>query len=74
MNDQDFTDGCQEVCQRFVCPDCSKWNKEYGDCDEDQTYCIGKMDEFFKTHELYKTGRKAYYEIWKCREKEEGEG
>ena len=72
MSDQDFTDGCQEVCQKFVCPDCPKWNKEFGDCDEDQTYCIDKMDEFFKTHELYKAGREAYYEIWKCREKVEG--
>ena len=22
MSDQDFMDGCQEVCQRFICPDC----------------------------------------------------
>ena len=70
MSDQDFQDGCQEICQRFVCPDCPKWNKEYGDCDDDLTYCIDRMDEFFKTHELYKAGRKAYYEIWKCRDKQ----
>ena len=50
MSDQVFQDGCQEVCLRFVCPDCLKWNKEY-ECDDDKTYCIDKMDEFFKTHD-----------------------
>ena len=69
MSDQDFQDGCQEVCQRFICPDCLDWNKEYAECEKDGSYCIDRMDEFFKMHELYKAGRKAYYEIWKCREK-----
>ena len=68
MSDQDFMDGCQEVCQRFICPDCPEWEKEYGECNKDESYCIDKMDEFFKTHELYKAGRGAYYEIYKCRE------
>ena len=68
MSDQDFMDGCHEVCQRFICPDCPEWDKEYGECNKDESYCIDKMDEFFKTHELYKAGREAYYEIWKCRE------
>lgn len=73
MSDQDFMDGCQEVCQRFICPDCQRWNGEYDDCDDDIPYCINRMDEFFKTHELYKAGRQAWYEIWKCREKAEGQ-
>jgi hypothetical protein len=74
MSDQDFCEGCQEVCQRFICPDCPKWNKEYGDCDDDLTYCIDRMDKFFETHELYRAGRKDWYEIWKCRKKARGEG
>lgn len=69
MGDQEFVDGCQEVCRRFICPDCQKWNKEYGDCDEDLTYCIDRLDAFFETHELYKAGRDVCYEIWKCRER-----
>lgn len=73
MDDQQFQDGCQEVCQRFICPDCSKWDKEYEGCIDDKSYCIDKMDEFFKTHELYKAGRKYYYEVWKCREIERKE-
>jgi len=31
--------------------------------------CIDRMDEFFKTHELYRAERKAWHEIWKVREK-----
>ena len=67
MSDQEFRDGCQEVCQRFICPDCPNWNEEFADCEMDETYCVDRMDSFFLTHELYKAGREAYYEIWKCR-------
>ena len=71
MNDEEFMEGCQEVCQRFICPDCQKWNKEYEQCDDDESYCIDKMDEFFQTHELYedKSMRTYGYKAWKCREK-----
>jgi hypothetical protein len=69
MSEDEFRDGCQEIRQEFICPDCPKWNMEYGDCDDDLTYCIDKMDEVFETHELYKAGREAYCEIWKCRER-----
>lgn len=71
MSSDEFMDGCQEVCQRFICPDCPKWNKEYEECEDDESYCIDKMDEFFKTHELYedRSMRTYRYEMWKCREK-----
>lgn len=69
MGEDQFQDGCQEVCQRFICPDCQEWNKEYDECDKDESYCIDRMDEFFRTHELYKAERRGYYEVWKCREK-----
>lgn len=59
-----------EVCRQFVCPDCPKWNKEYEDCDDDDSLCIDRMDEFFKTHELYCT-REGYYEVWRARKKEQ---
>ncbi len=63
-----FCESCGEVCQKFICPDCPEWNAEYEECEKDEYYCIDKMDEFFKTHELYAT-RKGYYSIWRCREK-----
>ncbi len=69
MSDQEFMDGCQEVCQRFVCPDCPHWDKEYGDCDKDETYCIDRLDDFFQKYELYRAGREGYAQIYKCREK-----
>ena len=73
MDEDQFQDACGDVCRRFICPDCPEWDKEYDDCNKDEPYCIDRMDEFFKTHELYKAGRKAYYEVWKCREKEDKE-
>lgn len=68
MDSDEFIDTCHEVCREFICPDCPKWDKEYLDCNDDEAYCIDKMDDFFKTHELYAT-RERYYRLWKCREK-----
>lgn len=60
-----------EVCRRFICPDCPKWSgNEYDGCEDGDSLCIDRMDEFFKTHELYCT-REGYYEIWRARKKEE---
>lgn len=71
MDEDQFQDGCQEISQIFICPDCPKYNKEYEECEDDETFCIGRMAEFFKTHELFREGRDKYgREIWKCREKE----
>ena len=70
MSEDDFMDGCLEICQRFVCPDCPHWNKEYEDCDEDKTYCTTRLADFFEKNELYRAGRKDFAEIWKCRPRE----
>lgn len=70
MTEDQFLDGCQEVCQCFICPDCPKYDKEYGDCEDDVTHCIDKIAEFFQTHVLYREGRNKYGgEIWKVRKK-----
>lgn len=68
MSDQEFMDGCQDICRNFICPDCPEWNKEYDDCDKDLSYCIDRMDDFFKGHMLYKAGRINWTEVWKCKE------
>ena len=74
MSDQEFQDGCCEVCQCFICPDCPKYDNETGECEDDVTYCIDKMAEFFKTHRLYRDGRNKYgREIWKIREEAKDE-
>lgn len=69
MSDQEFQDGCHEVCQRFICPDCPEWDKEYEECNKDESYCIDRMDKFFGKNVLYRADRMAGYEVWKCREK-----
>ena len=72
MSDQLFQDTCQEVCREFICPDCENWKGDLHDCEMDESFCIDKMDEFFKTNEIYFAGREAYAHIWKCRPKMEG--
>lgn len=69
MDSDQFDENCAEVCCRFICPDCENWNDEFHDCELDKSYCIDRMDEFFKTHELYRAERKSYFECWKCRER-----
>jgi len=70
MSSDEFDSTCADVCGVFICPDCPEWNKEYGDCEKDLSYCIDRMDEFFKTHELYRCQRNGYVNYWKCREKQ----
>lgn len=71
MSDDEFMYGCQDVCGTFVCPDCEDFDKEYGDCKLDETYCIDKLDAFLQTHELYRDGRYGFTHIWKCRERQD---
>ena len=68
-----FDTTCQEICQAFVCPHCPKWDKKYECCEDDEVYCIDRMDDFFKTRELYQPERKRGYYYWKCRERDSSE-
>lgn len=70
MSSDEFDSTCADVCCEFICPDCPKWNKEYGECEDDLSYCLDRMDEFFKTHELYRWKREGYVTYWRCREKQ----
>ena len=69
MDSDEFTDACGDICKEFICPDCPSWNKDDKDCEKDISYCIDRMDEFFRTHELY-AERKGCWKIWRCREKQ----
>lgn len=70
MHSDEFLDGCQDVCQSFICPDCPKWDaEEYEGCTEGKCYCLDKMYEFFKTHELYMAKRDGFAHVWKVRKK-----
>ena len=68
LTGDEFMEYGAEVCRQFICPDCPKWNKEYEDCEDDETMCIDRMDKFFETHEMYAT-REGYYRVWRCRKK-----
>lgn len=70
MGSDTFDANCAEVCREFICPDCPEWDKEYSECNKDDSYCLDRMDEFFKTHVMYAT-REGYYRIWRCKEKDE---
>ena len=74
MSEDDFSEGCRDVCRCFVCPDCPKWNKEYEDCDEDESYCIDRLADFFEKNEIYRDGREMFAEVWKARLKETKDG
>ena len=63
MSSDDFMSTCNDVCREFICPDCPEWDKEYSECNKDEAYCIDRMDDFFRTHELYAT-RETYYRSW----------
>ena len=67
MSADEFSEGCADVCREFICPDCPEWNKEYSECEKDESYCLDRIDKFFETHEMY-AAREGYYRIWRCRE------
>jgi hypothetical protein len=69
MSSDEFDSTCADVCSEFICPDCENWNKEYSECEKDESYCIERMDEFFKSHELYRAKKRGFYDVWKCRER-----
>lgn len=52
MTSDDFHEACAEFCHVFVCPDCSRFNKEYRECDEDRGYCLHKIYDKLQTHRL----------------------
>ena len=67
LTDDDFHLTCCEICQCFICQDCPEYDSEEG-CSNGEVYCIDRMDDYFKTHELYMQKVKGY-QVWKCREK-----
>ena len=74
MSDEDFENGCFEVCRTFVCPDCEKWDAEYDGCYSEVSYCIDKLYELFQTKELYREKRDIYgYSHWKLRDRKKAE-
>jgi hypothetical protein len=68
MSSGGFKEGCSEVCQTFICPGCPNHNGDSGGCKEGKSFCIDRMDDFFKTHELYRIKDGRSIGFWQCRE------
>ena len=63
LTEEEFQDGCREICRDFVCPDCEK----HDDCDED--FCFFKVYALLMKYELYRDRSKGYFDGWKIRER-----
>jgi hypothetical protein len=53
IHDEDFKDGCQEYCYRFVCPMCVHWIDE-DTCEDGNVYCLDKIATRLKEYGLKK--------------------
>lgn len=69
MTSDDFYEGCVQVCQDFVCPDCEKRNQPDGDVCEEYP-CYDRLYDFLQKNELYLAERQGYCRIWKARPRE----
>jgi hypothetical protein len=69
MTADDFWQCCHDVCRIFVCPDCSEFDVDADSCNKEKSLCLDKLDELFKTKELYLDRREGCAYIWKLRDK-----
>lgn len=69
MSQDEYMEGCQDICQHFICPGCPEWDKEYQECNKDESYCLDKLDNLFRTHDLYLTRREGIGRVWELRER-----
>jgi hypothetical protein len=74
MTEEDFTEGCREFCNTFCCPECQKCNKDEFDdleCNDNLTYCLDKIVDKLKTHDLKKVKtNRDWMSKWTCVPKE----
>ena len=66
MTEEDFNEGCADLCRCFICPDCEKYDKD-DICDE--YYCLDKVYDLLKEYELYRAWRDQCYDGWKLRKR-----
>ena len=59
ITEDDFQDWCKDFCYSFVCPACSKWNKEYQECDDGESFCTDKIYDFLMDNELYEDEKRV---------------
>lgn len=52
MTEDDFMDGCNTFCRKFICPHCASWDDEYEECRNDESYCIDKIAAKLKEYDF----------------------
>ena len=59
MHEDEFQEGVGDFCSDFVCPLCSAYDKDDGECSDFEDCCIWKVGETLKTYELINSGRNS---------------
>lgn len=59
FTEDDFNYTCQEICNRFICPNCTD-NTDCIDCDYDKLYCVDKLVDYFKEHEIVRVNASTF--------------
>ena len=57
--EDNFYDTCTEICDRFICPNCDK-NIDGVDCEDDKSYCVDKLVDYFKEHEIVRINASTF--------------
>lgn len=59
FTEDDFNYTCREICNRFICPNCTD-NTDCIDCDYDKRYCVDKLVDYFKEHEIVRVNASTF--------------
>ena len=59
-NSDDFHDCCQEICNTFVCPNCSNYDHENNECKIDECFCLDKVYKLSKNYNLIQDGMRDW--------------
>lgn len=78
MTQDDFMEACAEFCAHYICTECP-YNQSFEydgmECEKNLSYCIDKIGDFLRTHELHMSGTNRWgAAIWECRERKERVG
>jgi len=73
MTEEDFQEGCQEYCSRFVCPLCVHWIDD--ECEDGQVYCLNKIADRLKEYGIKEEPDKYGMPRWvEVKRKDQGGG